>query len=253
MSEQFQDDIQAYLDGTMPIKQRAAFEAQIGNSPQLVEEMRRHRMLRVVARHEDLFAAKAMVGNVMAEVEIEADYGKYRPIFDAPNGGGTFLRWMWLAIGLLVVSGGGWFYRYRENQQQIQHIAAAQLAPLDNMIGFAPGDPSNAAAAMRAYEQRDYPEAIRRLEAELRAAPDDNGLRLYLAVSLLMQGRQTDAEPLLRQMAAAQDLTKVPATWYLALCLLRQGQPNNARELLVPLRADTIFGQRAQQVLDALQ
>lgn len=252
MSEQFQDDIQAYLDGTMPLKQRAAFEAQIGNSPQLAEEMRRHRMLRVVVRHEDLFAAKTLVDNVMAEVEIEADYGKHRHIFDTLNRGGTFLRWTWLVVVLLVSFGGGWFYRYREHQQHIQRIAAAQLAPLDNMIGFAPGDPSNAAVALLAYERRNYPEAVRRLQTELRTAPDDNGLRLYLAVSLLMQGQQSDAEPLLRQMVAAQDLTTVPATWYLALCLLQQGKPNKARELLVPLRADTIFGQRAQQVLDAL-
>lgn len=252
MSEQFQEDIQAYLDGTMPLEQRATFEAQIVNSPQLAEEMRRHRMLRVVVRHEDLFAAKTLVGNVMAEVEIEADYGKYRHIFDTPSGGATFMRWAWAFVALLVVLGGGWFYRYQENQQRVQRIAAEQLTPLDNMIGFAPGDPSNAATAMRAYERGDYLEAIQRLQTELRIAPDDNGLRLYLAVSLLMQGLPTDAEPLLRQMAAAQDLTTVPATWYLALCLLQQGQPNKARALLVPLRADTIFGQRARQVLEAL-
>ncbi len=251
MTDQLQDDIQAYLDGKMPIEKIPLFEAQMADSSQLTAEINRYRMLRVVARNEDMFMAKTLVDNIMASTEIEADYGQYGHIFDKTGGKPNAKYWILGILVMIILTVSVWRYRYFENQVQIRRIATEHLAPLDNIIGFSPDDIGNAATALRAYEQGQYTEAIHRLQSELQIAPDDNGLRLYLAVSLLMQGQNTAAEPLLRQMVAAQDLTTVPATWYLALCLMQQGQADEAHLLLAPLRSDTIFGQRAQQVWES--
>lgn len=64
-------------------------------------------------------------------------------------------------------------------------------------------------------------------------------------MSYLLEGQAQRAEPLLRAIVPADDLTAVPARWYLALCLLQQGRPPEARSLLQSLEKDTIFGAAA--------
>jgi tetratricopeptide (TPR) repeat protein len=253
MQEHTQDDIQAYLSDTLSPEQRAAFEVQVSGSPALTEEVNRHRMLRVMLQQEYLLNAKSLIGGIMAATEIQADYGEYGPMLDKPRRGRIFLRRLWIVVAaFLVLVSLWWLNRQQRMEEQPFRASSMPLTPFENIIGFAPGDVSNAATALRAYELGNYPEAIERLQRELRYAPDDNALRLYLAVSFLMQGQNAAAEPLLRQLVAAQDLTTVPATWYLGWCLLQQGKRDEARSMFHGIQSDIIFGQRTRQLLDTL-
>lgn len=235
-----QDTILAYLEGRLTPAEQLDFEARLAASEALAEEVRRFRYLRLRQQHESLLQGRATLQSVMDETPIAPDYGPYAAYFR--SGGGFFRRWWWTPVLLLCLGVGAWNYRSRQQQQHYQSLVRAQLQPMPNLIGFAPDDPGNAAQAMRAYDRQQYPEAIRRLEAELQVQPDDNSLRLYLAVSYLLEGQAQRAEPLLRAIVPANDLTAVPARWYLALSLLQQGRSLEARSLLQSLEKDTIFG-----------
>jgi tetratricopeptide (TPR) repeat protein len=251
--EQLQDQLQDYLANTMSVTEQTDFERQIKDSAPLSTELLRFRQLRVLLRHQPLLQARATLQTVMAEVPVEPDYGPYAAYF-RPSPRRFFPRWRWLMLALapLLLIGGLLIYRDMAHRQALANIAAAQLQPMVNVIGFAADDPTNAAQAMRAYDRANYTEAVERLLIEVAGNPDDSSLRLYLAVSYLLRQQPAEAEPLLRGIIRTDDLTTVPAKWYLALCLLQRGQKAEAVTLLQSLTADTVFGERAGRTLDEL-
>lgn len=249
--EPLQDKIQAYLDGTLPPAEKTAFEDQIKASESLAAELGRYRQLRILGQHQTLIQGKTMLDAVMAEVPITPDYGQHEAYFKKPLGKTTKGRWFLGGLAILTAVLGLFFYQKYQTGKALANLAQAQLSPMANMIGFAPDDPSNAAQAMRAYDQKNYAEAISGLSLEVQANPDDNSLRLYLAVCHLMQAQHPQAETLLREIIKTEDLATVPAKWYLALSLMQHNAPAEARTLLKSLEPDTIFGGRAKILLKA--
>ena len=92
---------------------------------------------------------------------------------------------------------------------------------------------------------------IQNLSAAIEETPNDNSLGLYLAISYLMDGQNAKAEVLLREMIKTEDLTTIPAKWYLALSLLQQNKKAEANNLLRSIETDTIFGDRVRGLLDS--
>lgn len=245
--EQTQDTIQAYLEGRMSAEALRSFEAQIQADPALAEEVHRCRQLRVMTRHEALLQGKQTLAAIMAEVDITPDYGQHRRYFDDS---GWFKRWIPSLLALVaLVSGGTWYYGYQQQQETLARVQSV-LEPLDNIIGFSPDDPGSAAAGMRAYDQRNYPEAIRYLSTAAQESQDDPSLQLYLAVSYLLQQEPTRAEPLLRPLTQTDALLTIPARWYLAVCLLQQGKTTEATPLLDGLKEDVVYGEKVRRVRD---
>jgi tetratricopeptide (TPR) repeat protein len=249
--DQLQDKIQAFVNGKMSLTEKTDFEKEIKASESLAEEVRRYRQMSILAQNEPLITGSAMLHSMMEEIPIEPAYGQYEQYFKKSsffNPWGYWLSGIFLAALLL-----GSFVFYQKNREdKLIALAQTQLLPLTNMIGFAPGDTSNAAQAMRAYDQQNYAEAAARLKKEVEYYPDDNSLRLYLAVSYLMLGNHHAAvKPLLSEIATTENLTTVPAKWYLALSQIQHGEHNEARVLLKSIESDTIFGNRAQMILKA--
>ncbi len=244
--EQTQDTIQAYLESRMSAEELRNFEAQIQADPALAEEVLRCRQLRVMTRHQTLLQGKNTLAAIMAEVDITPDYGQHRRYFDDA---GWLKRWWMpgLLALVLLVAGGTRYYGYQQQQQTLARVQSV-LEPLDNIIGFSPDDPGSAAAGMRAYDQRNYPEAIRYLNAAARESQDDPSLQLYLAVSYLLQQEPARAEPLLRPLSQTDALLTVPARWYLAVCLLQQGKTTEAAPLLDALEGDVVYGAKVRRV-----
>jgi Tetratricopeptide repeat len=250
MAEQLQDKIQAYLAGDMSPAEKADFENQIKASEALAEELRRYRQLSVLGKNKSLVAGKILLDAVMDALPITPDYGPYERYFKKPLW--PFWRWSFVLFALLLALSGVLFYQTNQEKKASAALAETQLLPMANVIGFAADDQSNAAEAMRAYDGQNYAEAIERLHIEVRDSPGDNSLRLYLAVSYLMQGQTPQAEALLQEMIKTDDLVTVPAKWYLALSLLGRNHKTEARVLFENLKSDAIFGDRVTQLLKDL-
>lgn len=247
--ENIQDTIKQYVEGRLSDKNKMDFEAQMKDSTELMEEVRQFRQLHIFNKNKHLIEANALLNAVMRGIEIEPDYGKYEKYFKKPFFGDALWRWLLggLAVCILVV--GGLLYQKNQTSKSLQKLSITYLQPMEDIIGFADTDQTQAAKAMKAYDRKNYGEAIDLLENVVKNTPDDNSLKLYLAISYLMEKQNLKAESLLQSLAKGNDLSTIPAKWYLALSLLQSGEKEEAKTLLQSLESDTTFGNRAKEIL----
>lgn len=248
--EQLQEEIQSYIGGTMSNTAKIDFEQQIKASESLAEEVRRYRQMSILAKHQPLIEAKSILDAVMADISIDPDYGHHAQYFKKSIWENALLRWFVGISAVVLVVVGYYFYQNQPTETLTTLSYKTALTPMENMIGFAPDDQSIAARGMQAYDKKDYPTAIQNLSAAIEETPNDNSLGLYLAISYLMDGQNAKAEVLLREMIKTEDLTTIPAKWYLALSLLQQNKKAEANNLLRSIEKDTVFGDRVRGLLE---
>lgn len=247
--ENIQDTIKQYVEGTLSAKDKTDFETQMKGSTELAEEVRQFRQLFIFNKNKHLIEANALLNAVMRDIEIEPDYGKYEKYFKKPFFGSAIPRWLLggLAVCILVV--GGLFYQKNQATKARQELSTTYLQPMEDIIGFADADQTQAAKAMKAYDLKNYGEAVGLLENVVKNTPDDNSLKLYLAISYLLQGQNLKAESVLQNLIKGNDLSTIPAKWYLALSLMQRGEKEEAKALLQSIESDTTFGNRAKEIL----
>lgn len=251
--ENIQVTIKKYLDGTMTVQEKVDFETEIKNSKELAEEINQVRLLRIFNKNRDLIEAKSILKSVMADIHIEPDYGSYEKHFKKSIFGKYGLRWLLLSsLAIVFLIGGTVLYQKNQEAKALRDLSKAHLQPMENIIGFSPNDPSREAKAMQAYDNKNYNEAIIQLNSILKNDFNDNSLRLYLAVSYLMQDQNAEAEIHLQNIVKTNDIVTVPAKWYLALSLLQRGQKVEAKSLFQSLSEDTTFGTEAKEILKQL-
>jgi tetratricopeptide (TPR) repeat protein len=249
--EQLQETIKDYLDGTMSGTEKTDFEAQIKSDADLAEEVRRFRQLSILNKNKPLLDAKATLSAVMAETTIEPDYGDHEKYFKKSLFENPLWRWLVGGLAVVLLVGGGIVYQKIVEAEALKNLSIKNLAPYTNIINFAPDDQTQAAKAMRAYDNKNYAEASSLLNFAVKNDPTDNSLKLYLANCYLMQKQNSQAETLLKDMIRTNDLSQNPAKWYLALTLMQRGEKEEARVLLQSLENDSFYGVKAKEVLSA--
>jgi tetratricopeptide (TPR) repeat protein len=248
-AEQLQEKFQAYLDGTLLPEEKIAFEAQINASEPLKEELNKFRQLRILHKNESLLQAKSVLGKVMDEVHIEPNYGNYAAYFKETGANKAIKYWASGIFAILLIAGAMLFFQNKQLTKQLHNLANTNLAPMENLIGFANEDKSITALGMKAYDKKEYKTAIDLLQKAITESPDDGTLRLYLAISYLMLEQNTAAKVLLSPLTNVESLSTIPAKWYLALCLLKEGEKTEARKILLNLKSDKVYGVQAEGIL----
>lgn len=94
--------------------------------------------------------------------------------------------------------------------------------------------PDLRAAAMQAYEAENYEQAGGLMEKYLAGEPGDAEMQFYFSIVLLGEGKAAPAISRLEMVLSAlpQAAYERPAKWYLALALIRDGRPEQAKGLL---------------------
>lgn len=247
-----QDTIKKYLDGTLSPQEKAKFEYEIKNSNELAEEVRRFRQLHIFDKNRQIIEANTLLSAVMSEIDIEPDYGKYEKYFKKSIFENTLWRWLFGGLVLLAVIS-VIFYQKNQMTNELKSLSKSQLQPMENIIGFSNDDQRQAAKGMKAYDQQNYTEAITLLQYATKEDPNDNSLRLYLAISYLMQEKNEEAESLFQAIIKADDLSATPAKWYLALSFLQNGKKEEAKRLLMGIEAGESFSIRAKKIIEQIQ
>ncbi|MCO6475186.1 MAG: tetratricopeptide repeat protein [Phaeodactylibacter sp.] len=148
------------------------------------------------------------------------------------------------AAALLLAAGYFLFLRPPSNEALFaQHFdylpSAVDTEGVDRNLPSAYSEnASPRARAMRAYETGDHQRARKLMEEHLSENERDAEARLYLGIVLLGEG---ETEPAISNLEAAlPNLPKPaylrPASWYLGLAYLKNGQPEEARERFLQLR-----------------
>ncbi len=230
--------IENYLEGRLKAEERKDFEQRLSLDPELAEELRTHREIRVLLdlRKRKLYKEElqALDKSLKQENSMRSSHS-----FDRLLGWG-----IGAAAAILIVIGIWWLIPQKNPFQE------AFSAYPDRITVRAEGK-SQLNQAMEAYNTGDFQEATSLLKPLYLQQPDDAALGFYLGVSQLGAGELD---------AAVDRLIKIPpsslyhqaAQWYLALALGQQGKYLKAQELLKQIAAERAhaYAARAQELLD---
>lgn len=109
--------------------------------------------------------------------------------------------------------------------------------------------------AAQTYQAESYTDTEGLLRAYISQVPDDGEAQFYFAVVLLGQDKASAAKPILERLK--NDLPapnyKRPVDWYLALSYIAEGEPEQARGLLLSLsQGDDRYARLARLAINQL-
>lgn len=226
VTDQNEEKFDAYILGTMPEGERAAFAARLLEDAALnakfIEHERAVAGIRKDAREElreDLEAIHQKKPRILKETKVL----KLRPI----------LSWAAAAILLLI----GVFYFMPSSTSSSDELLAEYYAPYTLKVGLRNnGGQEDLLQIDDLYAKGEYTAAIPLLNQYLRDHPAENTLRLALAISLF-ETKKTDAAMnelnVIEQSADA--FLQDQVSWYKALMLIEQDKMVQAKSLLAPL------------------
>lgn len=247
----FQSKLRALVSGELPTEDRAALMETLQQSTAATDEAVFSQKLVYALKHQDLLAANAFIGAVIAQEEATDPL-----LSGAPKSKPKWRFWL-LSLTLAALLGvafygavvAGWL-----DFSTTSRLANEYLTPLENVLITT--DSRNTFAeldqGMAAYDQQNYKLAIALLGSYYRRTADVNA-GLFLGVSHLMSGNAPAAAAVLETCAAQADYPALEAIqWYWALAYLKEGQTDRARNLLNSIPADGIYGAQALQLLNEL-
>lgn len=245
IQEKIHDLVQNKLD---PAQQQALRE-QARQQPELSDELRFSQNLALALRNREMLAASAVLTQVITEEGF--------PTSGSPSAGSTgWKTWLMALVVALSVGTGVYFWATSSAEpvaSETQQLAQNTLQPLENVLFIGTASAGELKTAMQAYDAADYPKAAQLLAAYTQNNPDFAALT-YLGVARLMNGQ---AQAAIAPLADAQQSQEPPvqeaARWYLGLAYLATNRPDAAREVLLAIPPDSVFGPQAAQLLQKIQ
>lgn len=144
-----------------------------------------------------------------------------------------------LIIGLTIFNNSGVASYQDYNQHQTAH-----LTERGEII-------KNIKLAQDAFNKKDYKNAIINFEIVLKSYPLPE-VKYFYAISLLEENRFKDAENVFHELILKNTIYKNTATWYLALSKLKQGKPENCKDILLTIPADYEDYDRVTELLNKI-
>lgn len=249
LSEEAFDELEAYLDGTMPEAERGAFEARLAADSALREEVATQRALRralnVQAFRHQLHLAREHQEGTAQSGQTERQDRVLRPRWGLP-------AWQTYAVAASVavlLLAGVWFWRSGGFQSPEQRAFNEFYRPENRVRGECPAD----LPAFERYAARDYASAL----AEVSAQADDSTRCLAYFRGLIYLALDRPAVAIASLTDALRSPVRslrVRAEWYLALAYLQGDQPSEARRRLARIVGDSDvenpYRTRAQRLLN---
>lgn len=240
--------IEQYLEGDLSGQARLDFEQEMKTNEALTVEVELHREVRDAILDEKEVELEQTLKNIGDE---------YRQSDSGQSAQGTRLgrrQFLMIAASVVLLAVVGWFaisqFSSSSTPEQLfkQHFAPYEVPA--NMRGKNVPE-SELQAALASYKDGDFKSAISKLEGLEKKYGIDEQVLFYRAVSELAVGKSQVAKGLFEQVITIPDnQSTVQSQWYLALCWLQMGEPENAKRFLVEL-ADypNKYQQSAQEIL----
>lgn len=198
-----------------------------------------------VLRHRESLEVKGLIQAALLERGLPPEQSFPRP---------KSRWWAWLTLGLVSLGLAIVVTQYLTNQNVVaRRLAQDYLVPLENVLYTSDQLQSTAALhdGMEAYSAQQYPAAIAALAPYYQQSGDRNA-GLFLAISYLLTEKPRAAESILRDALAQPGPVGLAARWYLALCLLQQGELDQVKQQLELINTDSPFFAEAQRLMDDL-
>jgi tetratricopeptide (TPR) repeat protein len=240
--------IERYFDDEMSESEKQEFIDRVKNDLELRHLFDRERLLintaRLTAARNNLEFLKDL-DKTLPAVNIESK--KSPSLYYAVAASVVLL----IAVGIFVFNSGG---------TSPAKLYAEYYSPLPNVI-----DPTVRGAqsesllteSVKQYEQGNYTEAAEGFKKLLQQDPDAHMsayLFLQLGVCYMAVDNMSEAKANLEKARASGVEVRTTATWYLALCLLKENNVSQAKVMLQEIPRDHVdYGEPAQELLDKLK
>lgn len=255
--ENLQDKIQDYIKGRLEGAELNAFENALKTDAELAEQVRFYKNIEAVMNNQDIFDLRQTVRDVITNTPITPDFSLKDTNFDdaEPKTQNPKLSWKWglSLVGILMVMAAlFWFANAPKRQAQ---TVAQQFAfePYDNIFNVDSLDKRPLAQAVRAYIQGNYAAAIPLFDSHLKTYTDDTDAQFYYGLCLALVNDYEKAIIPLQNVVNYNARLAMDARWYLALCHLKNGDLDLAKPLLIAIPQESLFGEKAKQVLEKLK
>lgn len=158
------------------------------------------------------------------------------------------------SFALILVS--AWLFRDLILKPDYEEIYTANFEPyLNTGSGVVRGSGETRSPeqlAYAAYDADNFSEAVQQFNALL-SKKDDAAMRLYLGNALLAMGEVESAKQQFLTLLDNEAGLIVQAKWYLSLCYLKNGERDQAKEILLDLsQSGKSYRNRAIKILEDL-
>lgn len=241
-----QERIEAYLKGQLNAQEKAAFEANLQQDPELQAEVAMHRKVQEYLGQPNLQAMRAKLQQVDQS-------------WQAPNSQPAAkvrrLQTGWimgLAAALLVVMLAIWWV-FAKNQPGTDELLAEFQAPYPMILNQRSGNEASAIQqaanqAIIAYQNNDFKAAQAQFE-QLFQQSRNQTFAFYAAIAALQnQDAQYAIERLSPLVDKTPHLLQEQSRWYLALAYLANDQPLEAQKVLNQISEGNYRYEQAQQL-----
>ena len=240
VQEKIHDLVQKKLD---PVQQQA-LRSEALLQPELSDELRFSQNLALALRNKEMLAASAVLSQVIAEEGF--------PPATPQTGTGGWKIWAMLLVLVAGIGAGAYFWSTNAPAATATQVLSQNaLQPLENVLFIAAS--GDLKTAMQAYDASNYAKAAELLGVYTQNNPDFAALT-YLGVAHLMNGQpQRAIAPLADAQQSPEPPVQEAARWYLGLAYLATNRPDAAREVLLAIPPDSVFGTQAAQLLQNIQ
>jgi tetratricopeptide (TPR) repeat protein len=162
---------------------------------------------------------------------------------------------MSIAAGLVAVVG-FWYFSMRDTRPLNEKLFAANFEAFDSPgSGLTRGGDSKVSIKDQAYEAYDAGqyEIAANLFEQVLGEKDDAIVHLCLSNAYLATGKTDQAEKVLQHVLHDHVDLVTQAKWYLALTYLKQGNLERTRSVLWEISKSSTYGNKAKQLLNALE
>ena len=248
--EKFYEHIDDYLAGKLPEAERASFEKELADNPELREELNLYKevegSLAANFAHEKENNAvaenlKSMSGEFFTEEKKEAKMV-------------TMQRSQWIlriavAAAVILVVVFAWPYLVSSSPPQYADLANHPQASFTEMGGVEDLLPK----AEKAFNEGDYAGAIESFQTYLLEDDQNTQVWFYLGICLLETDQNDSAEMLFKQISTMNSAYKTEAVWYLALTALKVGDIETCTDQLNQIPEGSSHYEEAQKTLKKLK
>lgn len=228
--------IDQYLSGEMPAEERRAFEAELGQRPELREALALQQDMAFLLRHgQERQARRAQLDDI-GPAYFQASQRRL-PLGRIAAAAAA------AAVLLLLV----WQVFWQPPSLYERYADFPPLALAEKTAGA-----QDWSEAEQAFNAGDYAAAAQQLAAYVQAFPEDQQARLYLGISYMESGRVAEARDLFLEVMPIAPALRDYAQWYLALSYLKTEDRDEARAVLQSIGPAAPFYDQAQALLDDL-
>ncbi len=155
------------------------------------------------------------------------------------------------AILVLIIAGIGFFAPRNYSNQSLADSNFETFPDRITTMGAASDD--QIAAAMKAYNEKDFEKAIELFSGLPQNLPQNELISLYTAIAMMETNQFESAKSIFQQLIDAESAQSDVAQWYLALTFLKSNDTENAKSLLHQIVTQNGFqSKNASQLLKKL-